>query len=424
MATIDRPHRDKGGNVISYRIRVSQGFDYNGKRITPITTTFNVPAGLTEKQALKEARRFAEDYEKQCSYLGCVNSNMKLGDFCPQYLEIAKATLSPTTYEFYKLKITTLIIPALGHLKLKDITPAHIQQFVNEISKMPKEKRSGQPNEKGDTLSPSTVRRYLTVLQSVFKQAVKLGLIPESPAKMERLTLPKAQAPKIEIFTKQEAAEMLSCLEREDLQFQTLVQLAIFTGARRGELAALKFSDIDFEQSKITIERAAYKLKGQPLATKPPKDYETRTVTINDSCVELLKLLKAEKISDAQRLGSQWIEGNWVFTQWNGEMMNPMTPTKQFSKFLEKNGLKHRKFHSLRHTSATLLLYAGVNIKQVQGRLGHGDIETTNKYLHLIEEADVEAVNKLDIMLLPKHAPSEKAIKLEDNSAENQATTS
>lgn len=413
MATVDRPRYDSYGNIVSYRIRVSQGFDYNGKRITPITTTFNVPAGLTEKQALKEAKRFAEDYEKQCSYLGCVNSNMKLGDFCSQYLEIAKTTLSPTTYEFYEQKINTLIIPALGHLKLKDITPAHIQQFVNEISKMPKEKRSGLPNEQGETLSPSTVRRYLTVLQSIFKQAVKLGLIPESPAKMERLTLPKAQAPKIEIFTKQEAAEMLSCLEQEDLQFQTMIQLAIFTGARRGELVALKFSDIDFEQRKITVERAAYKIKGQPLATKPPKDYETRTVTINDSCVELLKLLKAEKISEAQRLGSKWAdnqgypEGNWVFTQWNGEMMNPQTPTKQFSKFLGKYDLKHRKFHSLRHTSATLLLYAGVNIKQVQGRLGHGDIETTNKYLHLIEEADVEAVNKLDIMLLPKRSKSE-----------------
>lgn len=78
-----------------------------------------------------------------------------------------------------------------------------------------------------------------------------------------------------------------------------------------------------------------------------------------------------------------------------------MTPTKQFSDFLDKYGLKHRKFHSLRHTSATLLLYAGVNIKQVQGRLGHGDIETTNKYLHLLEEADVDAVNRLDLLLSP-----------------------
>lgn len=291
---------------------------------------------------------------------------------------------------------------------------------------MPKEKRGGLSNEEGETLSPSTVRRYLTVLQSIFKQAVKLGLIPDSPAKMERLTLPRAQAPKVEIFTKLEAAEMLSSLEKEDLQFQTMVQLAIFTGARRGELCALKFSDIDFNQRKITIERSAYKIKGQPLATKPPKDYETRTVTINESCVELLKLLKAEKIESAQRLGSKWVDnldgsdGNWIFTQWNGEMMNPQTPTKQFSKFLERHGLKHRKFHSLRHTSATLLLYAGVNIKQVQGRLGHGDIETTNKYLHLIEEADVEAVNKLDIMLLPK---PEKAITLESTYIKKQTAT-
>ena len=89
--------------------------------------------------------------------------------------------------------------------------------------------------------------------------------------------------------------------------------------------------------------------------------------------------------------------------------MNPQTPTKQFSKFLERHGLRHRKFHSLRHTSATLLLYAGVNIKQVQGRLGH-DIETTNKYLHVLEEADVEAAKALDIMLLQKPAEQEKNI--------------
>lgn len=82
--------------------------------------------------------------------------------------------------------------------------------------------------------------------------------------------------------------------------------------------------------------------------------------------------------------------------------MNPKTPTKQFSKFLKKHGLKHRKFHSLRHTSATLLLYGGVNLKQVQERLGHGDISTTNKYLHCIAEADEEAANVLQNMLITK----------------------
>ena len=405
------PRRDKNGNITSYTIRVYHGYDSSGRRLKPFTTSYKPEKGTTAKQAEKAAQKFADEFESECLHFGEANSSMRLSDFVPRYLEIAKQTLSPATYEFYKLKTDSLIIPALGHLKLKDINPSHIQKFINQLAAAPKEKRSGLPNEQGETLSPSAVRRYLTVLQSIFKQAVKLGLISDSPAKVERLTLPKAQAPKIEIFTKQDAAQMLEALENEDLQFQTLVQLAIFTGARRGELCALKFSDVDFEQRKITIERAAYKIKGQPLATKPPKDYETRTVTINDSCCELLNLLKVEKIESAQRLGTQWSGGDWVFTQWNGEMMNPMTPTKQFSKFLERNGLKHRKFYSLRHTSATLLLYAGVNIKQVQGRLGHGDIETTNKYLHLIEEADVEARTSLILCYCPKECPKARKKK-------------
>ncbi len=383
MANIT-PRHDKSGNITSYTIRVYHGYDSSGNRLKPFTTSYKPDKGMTAKQIEKELRRFADDFESECLHFGEANSSLRFADFIPKYLETTKSTLAPTTHEYYTRIINDLILPAFGHLKLRDINPSHVQQFIHQLAATPKEKRNGKPVENGESLSPSSIRRYLTVLQSIFKQAIKLGLISDSPAKVERLTLPKAQAPKIEIFTKQEAAQILEALENEDLQFQTMIQLAIFTGARRGELVALKFSGIDFEQRKITIERAAYKIKGQPLATKPPKDYEN------------------------QRLGSQWIGGNWVFTQWNGEMMNPMTPTKQFSKFLARNGLKHRKFHSLRHTSATLLLYAGVNIKQVQGRLGHGDIETTNKYLHLIEEADVEAVNKLDIMLLPKSDRAEK----------------
>lgn len=408
MANIT-PRRDKNGNITSYTIRVYHGYDSSGKRLKPFTMSYKPDKGMTAKQAEKAAQKFADEFESECLHFGEANSSMRFADFIPKYLETTKSTLAPTTHEYYTRIINDLIIPAFGHLKFKDITPSHVQQFIQQLASAPKEKRNSQPVENGETLFSSFICRYLTVIQSIFKQAVKLGLISDSPAKVERLTLPKAQALKIEIFTKQEAAQMLEALENEDLQFQTLIQLAIFTGARREELVALKFSDIDFEQRKITIERAAYKIKGQPLATKPPKDYETRTVTINESCCELLKLLKAGKIENAQRLGSQWIGGDWVFTQWNGEMMNPMTPTKQFSKFLARNGLKHRKIHSLRHTSAMLLLYAGVNIKQVQGRLGHSDIETTNKYLHLIEEANVEAANKLDIMLLPKHTPSESS---------------
>lgn len=400
MATIT-PRKNRQGEIISYTIRVYRGYNAQGERFKPYTMTYKPPKGMTAKQIEKEVNRQAVQFEEECKRGGVADPTIRLSDFCEKYLEITKNTLSPTTYEFYKEQITDFIVPALGHLKLKDITAAHVQQYIQQLSTMPKITRAGTQID-GEYISPSTVRRRLAILQAVLKQAVKLGLIPETPARAEKLTLPKIKQPKTEIFSKQEAAQMLACLEQEDIQFQTLIQLAIFTGARRGELVALKFSDVDFEQSKITIERAAVKIKEQKTVIKPPKDYEVRTVTINQSCLELIKLLRAEKLRQAANLGTQWREEGWLFTTWNGEIMNPQTPTKQFSKFLERNGLRHRKFHSLRHTSATLLLYAGVNIKQVQGRLGHGDIETTNKYLHLIEEADVEAVNKLDVMLLPK----------------------
>ena len=104
-----------------------------------------------------------------------------------------------------------------------------------------------------------------------------------------------------------------------------------------------------------------------------------------------------ESVKD--RLGDKWQGDEWLFTQWNGEIMNPHTTTKQFRQFLKKHGLKHRKLHSLRHTSATLLLYGGVNIRQVQARLGHSEIETTQKYLHYLTDADAEAANILTNMI-------------------------
>lgn len=180
------------------------------------------------------------------------------------------------------------------------------------------------------------------MVQSIFKFAVKQNIIESSPAKAELLEVPRVVTPKIEIFTKQEAAEMLKYWELEELQFQVFIQLAIMTGARRGELTALKFSDFDYENNKVTIERAAVKLKGKPTQIKAPKDYEVRTVAVNPYCIELVKLLRVEKERQAERLGSQWHENDWLFTQSNGEIMNPQTPTKQFSKFLDRNGLRHR----------------------------------------------------------------------------------
>ena len=232
---------------------------------------------------------------------------------------------------------------------------------------------------------------------------MKLELIQTNPANADRLTMPKPITPQVEIFTRTEAQEMLLCLDSEPLQYKVLVYLALMSGAREGELVALKFSDVDFINNKITIERAAYKLKGEPVTTKPPKDNDIRTVKVDEYTIDLIRQLRAEKEQERLRLGTAWLNSDWIFTTWNGSIMHPATPSHWFREFLKRHGLKHRKFHALRHTSATLLLLGGTNIKQVSGRLGHADLRVTNQYLHCIAEADEAAANTLRDMLIAQN---------------------
>jgi len=102
----------------------------------------------------------------------------------------------------------------------------------------------------------------------------------------------------------------------------------------------------------------------------------------------------------ARDLGDAWHNEGWIFTQWNGEPMNPTTPTAWFSEFQERHGIPHHKFHALRHTSGTLLLSNGTNIKTVAARLGHTQLSTTNRYLHALEDADTAAAESFSSMLI------------------------
>ena len=392
MANIT-PRKNKDGKITSVTIRVYHGYDSEGNRLKPYTMSWKPEREMSEKQIMKEANRRAALFEEECKN-GNISStpNMKLRDFCNTYLDIKTGILSPRTYEYYTRVINDLIIPLLGHIRITDLKPAHVQQFIKYI----------QDNSE-KTPSPSTIKRKVAILQSILRQAVKLGLIQTNPANAERLTMPKQIAPQVEIFTRQEAVDMLEALEDEPLQYKVIIYLAIMSGAREGELVGLKFSDIDFINNRITIERSAYKLTGKPIATKPPKDNDVRTVKVDDYTIDLIKQLKAEKERERFRLGTAWQGDEWLFTKWDGSIMFPSTPSHWFRSFLKRHGLKHRKFHALRHTSATLLLLAGTNVKQVSGRLGHADLRVTNQYLHCIAEADEAAANALGNMLITQH---------------------
>lgn len=376
----------------SYLIRVSCGYDTQGKQIIK-SRTWKPEAGMTEKQIQKELNRVSFEFESNVLNGNIADStNIKLSDFCVQYLEISNNTLAPTTKVFYEKVIETIIIPSLGHMKLKDIKPIHIQRFIQMLSG-----DGVRTDKKGDRLSPATVKRYFTVLKSIMAKAYKLDLINKNPTETAKLDMPVVEEPKIEIFSREETVQLLKCLEDEPLMFQMLIHLAIVTGCRRGEIVALKWENINFNTNNIEIAKSNYKIKGEQIQSKSPKTKSSiREIAIPAYLVELLLQYRKEQVKELILLGDKYINGNWIFTQWDGSPMHPHTPTRQFTNFLKRHGIPHRKFHALRHTSATLLLSSGTNIKTVASRLGHTQLSTTNRYVHSLKDADEAAAEMFD----------------------------
>lgn len=392
MATIQKR---VGKTGISYLIRVSAGYDTEGKQIVK-SKTWRPAAGMTEKQTERELRRVAAEFEQRIENGDIADTtNIRLSDFCKQYLELSKTSLSPTTYSYYVRTIQSLIVPSLGHMKLSAIRPLHVQQFIQALQE------PGARSDGKGTLSASSVRRYFTVLKSIMAKAYKLGLIDKNPTETARLDLPKVEEEEVDVFSKVEAAHLMSCLESEPLMYRVLIHLAIVTGARRGELVALKWEHIDQKRKTVKIVQSNYKLKGSEIKTKTPKTQKSiRELSIPDYLIDMLNDLRREQILKAFELGDVWQNEGWIFTQWNGKPMYPTTPTLWFSKFQERNNIPHRKFHALRHTSGTLLLSSGTNIKTVASRLGHTQLSTTNRYLHSLSESDAAAAASFETLLL------------------------
>ena len=379
----------------SYEIVVSCGYDINGKQICR-RMTYKPEPNMTTRQIEKEVQRQAVLFEEQCQNgTAPTDGKIKLADFVPIYLETAKHRLSPVVYEKYSRMLDICIIPMLGHLKLKDIKPIHIQRFVDSL-----QDRETHLDGTDGKLSPSTVRRYYTMVHSVLHSAYKLGLIGVNPADSDRITLPKIEEQTTEIFTDAELTQLLDCLESEPLQFKLLIHLAINTGCRRGELVGLKWSDINHSTGSLTVSRSNYKLTGDTeIKSKTTKTGKSRNIMLPSYCLAMLRQFKAEQAQTQLLLGDRWQGENWIFTQADGKPMYPTTPTQSFSKFLKRNGLAHKKFHALRHTSATLMLSNGTNIKNVATRLGHSQLKTTNRYVHAVEQAEREAANTFETLL-------------------------
>ena len=222
----------------------------------------------------------------------------------------------------------------------------------------------------------------------------------------ERVQAPRSRKPKRKYYDDEQCKVLLSNLNElstDNIKYKTAITLTLFTGVRLGELMGLEWSDIDFTNGIVSINKSSQYLSDKGVFTKTPKtESSIRDVAIPDFVVSLLEEYKSWYEDQKSIYNELWINSDRLFVQSDGKPMHPSTISKWFVKFVKEIGLPVINFHGLRHTNATLLISQNIDVAVVAARLGHAQITTTfNFYVHPIISHNKSAGNVLQNLLIP-----------------------
>lgn len=381
MATI----RKRGD---SYSIRVSCGYDTNGKHKEQAMTWKPEP-GMTKRQIEKELQRQAVLFEESVAH-GYKTTAVKFQEFAEEWFEeYARLNLRSTTYERMR-QLTHRVYPAIGHLRMDKITARQLQGFVNSLAKEGANEKTGKP------LAPKTIRHNLSFISDVFSYAVKMDLLSDNPCR--KVTIPKGEVKEKPVYSQEEMALLLTRISGEPTKYRAFFFLIAYSGFRRSEMLGLEWKDIDFENNIISIKRTSNYTAERGIYTDTTKTKRSqRVLKISPYIIGILKELKDEQDDEALRLGDKWVETDRLFVKWNGEPMNNQTPYGWLKEFCEKNELPFYGIHSFRHFAASALISAGLDVTTVSGALGHCNSGTTlNVYSHMFQNAQARVAEAMD----------------------------
>lgn len=303
------------------------------------------------------------------------------GELASLWLENYKTTVKPSTFENVKSKVEKMTEEHFKEMKLKKITVAYCQRVVIELSK-----------------TYVLYNHYLSVINRIFKYAVLMDILNSNP--FDKVIKPKSRQVqrKGNFLTKEELKEFLKLAQTATLSyFFPLVHLMSYTGLRQGEALALKWSDIDFENKKITVNKTAARIKEKQTLQTPKTKNSKRVISIDPTTLSILKSWKKDQIKIYFKNGKHF-EGddNFIFTNQRAEWVHIHNFIPYFKRFVTDHKLKPITPHGLRHTHASLLFSAGVEPKNISDRLGHSTVQITlDLYTHITEEQRTDTVEKL-----------------------------
>ena len=454
--------RREGKGKTSYQITVSQGADVSGKQIRK-RMTWTPPAKMTERQAQKEVQRIAFEFEQQVQLGFAPDSRQTFAEYADYVLELkVRNGLKPTTEARYR-DLLKRINHAIGHMKLRDIRPQHLNDFYASLQKSGVRNSSQRATPKscmfkrfratgksiegfareagtaptnlravlnGDTvsiavanaisealgykteqlfslskdsrpLSSKTIIEYHRLISSILRMAEKEMLVPYNAA--EKATPPRNDRSEAECFQPNEILEILDCLQDEPIRWRTITHMLIITGCRRGEIMGLHWNDIDWDNNQICVRHNLLYTAKTGIYEDSTKTRTTRYVKLPLESMQVLRAYRAwyEELRDT--MGDRWQNTPYVFVRDNGTPMHPDSVTDWLAKFSKRHGLPHINPHAFRHTMASMLYFNGVDSVSISKRLGHAQVSTTaNIYAHVMEAADKKNADILADVFLKK----------------------
>lgn len=385
----------------SYRLSCIAGYDLQGKTIKKTKTIHG-----TIKDAKIELAKFVADVQKGLYVEG---KSLKFEDFVEIWKrDYGSKELAPSTYNRYLGMLNSRIIPYFSHFHVDKIKPTDIMQFYDLLSRDTQiiRKKNNNGKKTGKPLSSKTIVEHHRLLHAMLQRAVYWQMIVSNPA--ERVQPPKTKKPKRKYYDDEQSKALVSNLmelTEDQFKYKVAIILTVFTGVRLGELMGLEWSDINFKDGIVSINRSSQYLAEKGVFTKTPKtESSIRDVAIPEFVVTLLEEYKYWYDNQKTLFGELWYDSNRLFVQADGKPMHPSTISKWFEKFVEQIGLPVINFHGLRHTNATLLIAQNIDVSVVAARLGHAQITTTyNFYVHPIISHNKTAGFALENLLLPQN---------------------
>lgn len=368
----------------SWKVRIELPKDINGKRKQRSYTTYGTR---------KDAEKFlTEKLRELDTGLYIDTKKMKYSEYLDYWIQETFNNLEITTKEGYIQKIEKHIKVNIGNLYLEDIKPLHLQSLYNKLLV------SGKLNGKGG-LSSRTVLSIHRIIHSSLEQAVKWQLIIRNVA--DCVEPPKAKKYKASYLSDEQTEKLLQVAKTSDIYIP--IAIAIYTGARRGEVLGLNWDNVNLEKGYIKIVNNLCATNNGLIIKQPKTSNGIRTIAISNTLVKILKAHRKKQLENKLLYGKEYKDSNMVCCYNDGHLFNPKRFSAKFNEFLEKNNLPIIRFHDLRHSHASLLVKIGIQPKEISQRLGHSNIGITmDLYSHLYDDMDREVADKFDKLISAK----------------------